>query len=109
MSNITFHVNKIWFDMFKYGLKRASNGFLVEYRAFNNFWHKRLYGQSIFLSNPSEPRKFDTVTICLGYPSKDDSERRLVFKFEKIEIGEAEEGIGRELVGDEPVFCIYME
>jgi len=39
-----------------------------EYRLFNDFWAKRL-----------ENREYDKICICLGYPKKNDTERRLIF------------------------------
>ncbi len=41
-----------------------------EYREMSPYWIKRLEG-----------KHYDQVVITLGYPAKDDSERRLVFPY----------------------------
>ena len=102
MSNITFNVEKKYFDMFKSGVKRK------EYRAITPRWEKLLTWKSP-AHGLQGPKKFETVTICWGYPAKGDTERRITFKFVGISIGYAEAGIGKELMGDQKVFVIEME
>ena len=110
----TLHINvsSKWFRMFKDGTKRASNGLFVEYREVKPSWVERLqlpdYTDQLGESKPRF-KTFDLVQVCEGYPKKTDTNKRLVFKFRYIDIGEAEPGIGRELVGDRPVFRIFME
>jgi hypothetical protein len=118
MSNLTFNVSKKWFDLYKAGLKRK------EYREIKDKWTKQMvvrYSGSTDLEKEivlfclkegphcSSFKTFDTVTICLAYPAKDDLERRIAYKFVGISIGYAEAGIGKELMGDERVFVIEME
>lgn len=51
-----------WFEAIKDGSK------IEEYRLDNEYWRKRLEGKD-----------FDEVTVTLGYPRRDDTERRLTF------------------------------
>lgn len=62
--NLILPVKRKWFEQIKSGIKTE------EYRLFNDYWHKRLFG-----------KKFDKVIITLGYPTKDDNDRRLVFQY----------------------------
>jgi len=130
MRNITFNVSQEWFDKYKSGLKDK------EYRAIKDKWIKALIGwpsqnkllgsdhkhhvdflREYLPKNPTADIKqwgfdfleFGIVTICLGYPAKDDLERRITFKYLSTSIGYAEAGIGKELMGDDLVFVIQME
>ena len=127
MRNITFNVSQEWFDKYKSGLKDK------EYRAITAYWVKRLItmedntvAHQMSEELPTELmrydsladtldyfgcsiKEYDTVTICLGYPAKDDLERRITFKYLSTSIGYAEAGIGKELMGDDLVFVIQME
>lgn len=62
MSDLVLHVRREWFEKIKRGEKCA------EYRLFNDYWKRRLYG-----------RRFDQIIVCLGYPKKGDESRRLYF------------------------------
>lgn len=62
MSTLILPVKRKWFDLIKAGKKSE------EYRLYNDYWKSRLIGKT-----------FDKVVITLGYPSKDNTERRLVF------------------------------
>ena len=50
-----------WFDQIKAGIKP------FEFRLNNEYWQKRLIGKT-----------YDKVIFTLGYPKRDDSERRIV-------------------------------
>lgn len=50
-----------WFEQIKAGTKPE------EYRLDNDYWRKRLVGKT-----------FDCVILTLGYPKRDDHERRIV-------------------------------
>ena len=60
--NLILPVKRKWFEQIKAGIKHE------EYRLHNDYWHSRLNG-----------KVFDQVIITLGYPSRDDAERRIVF------------------------------
>lgn len=50
-----------WFDQIKAGIKP------FEFRLDNEYWQKRLIGKN-----------YDKVIFTLGYPKRDDAERRIV-------------------------------
>ncbi len=50
-----------WFDQIKAGIKP------FEFRLNNEYWQKRLIGKT-----------YDKVIFTLGYPKRDDTERRIV-------------------------------
>ena len=50
-----------WFEQIKAGIKP------FEFRLNNEYWQKRLIGKA-----------YDKVIFTLGYPKRDDSERRIV-------------------------------
>ena len=52
-----------WFDAIKHGTKTE------EYRLCTDYWRRRLYKQ------------YDEIEFSLGYPKRDDSSRRMRFKF----------------------------
>lgn len=64
MNKLTLHVKQKYFDQIKSGQKKE------EYRLANAYWTKRLANKS-----------FDTVEICLGYPKRDDKDKRISFKY----------------------------
>ena len=64
MKNLTLAVKKEWFEQIKNGTKK------IEYRLYNEYWIKRLVG-----------KQFDKIIITLGYPKKDDKQKRLEFKW----------------------------
>lgn len=61
MANLTLHLRGHWFDEIKAGHK------LLEFRRATAYWEARLGTTS-----------YDTITLCRGYPSKSDQERRLI-------------------------------
>lgn len=92
MKTLTLSLKRKWFDMIKAGVKKE------EYRAYNDYWKKRLYESNDIKSNKWHlTRSFDKLVFTLGYPKSDDTERRLEFKNPKICIGE-----GRPECGAEP-------
>jgi hypothetical protein len=62
MSDLCLAVKRKYFDEIKSGKKHE------EFRLRNDYWKRRLEG-----------RRYDTVTITLGYPKRDDTERRMTF------------------------------
>ena len=46
-----------------------------EYRLYTDYWKKRLVG-----------REYDCMVICLGYPKKDDWDRKKIFPYSGYEI-----------------------
>ncbi|HYD34377.1 MAG TPA: ASCH domain-containing protein [Methylophilaceae bacterium] len=77
----------IYFDQIKAGTKNQ------EFRLFNDYWKKRLEG-----------RTYRNVILTRGYPKRDDTERRLVRKWN----GYTVETITHEFFGNKPekVFAI---
>lgn len=60
MKTLTLNLKIEYFNAIKSGEKTE------EYRLFTDYWKKRLVG-----------RDYDRVVFCLGYPRRDDSERRI--------------------------------
>ena len=58
-----------WFEKIKAGEKPE------EYRLDNEYWRKRLVGKT-----------FDRVIVTLGYPKRDDNERRIIFPYRGYEM-----------------------
>jgi len=58
--NLTLPLKKEYFDAIKQGVKT------LEYRSKTEFWGKRIEGKD-----------FDKVVLTCGYPSKDDTSRRI--------------------------------
>lgn len=75
-------VKREYFEQIKSGVK------VEEYRLYNEYWKKRL-----------EHKNYDTVTITLGYPKADDTERIIVFPFR----GGVIKTITHKHFGDNPV------
>lgn len=95
MKTLVLPLKKKWFDMIKSGEK------LEEYREINEYWKKRLtlwlfMGESFRDNDVIVPKEYDTITFTLGYPRKDDTERRITFKNPSIWIGEGLEKWGAE-------------
>ena len=65
MKTLTLNLKTEYFNAIRDGSKTE------EYRLVTDFWKKRL-----------ENREYDIVCICLGYPKKDDNERRLTFPWQ---------------------------
>lgn len=82
MKNETLHLtlNKQWFDMIKSGEKKE------EYRSIVPYWTKRICAKSKD-ENVYEINKYKYVEFTLGYPKKDDSEKRMTFEVSDIIIG----------------------
>ena len=68
-KTLTLSLKSKWFNMIKSGQKKE------EYRELKPYWRKRLKAQ-----------RFDILVFTLGYPKKNDIERRLEFKNPKIRI-----------------------
>lgn len=104
---LTLSLKRKWFDLIKAGEKKE------EYRECSEYWIRRFEKlcsefEYVFLGHPSmldERKKIisasglkcDRLVFTLGYPKKDDAERRLTFKNPKIRIG-----TGRPEWGAEP-------
>lgn len=89
-KSLILPVKKIYFEQIRDGMKQ------VEYRLQTPYWTKRIIA-----------RWYDQVIITLGYPSKDDQERRLVFPWR----GYQKQTIVHEHFGKEPVdvFAIWVK
>lgn len=61
MKVLTLPLKREFFEAIKSGKK------LEEYRVYNEYWRKRIEGNS-----------FDKIVLTLGYPKRDDSSRRIV-------------------------------
>ena len=90
MRVLTLPVKAIYFDRIKAGIKTE------EYRLTTPFWAKRI-----------RFKHFDAVVITLGYPARDDAERRLTFPWSGYEV----KTITHEHFGPEPVevFAINLK
>lgn len=84
MSSRTLMLNlkSEYFNQIKVGEKTE------EYRLCTPYWQKRIEG-----------RVYDAVCICLGYPKKNDTERRILFPWSGYE----KKTITHKLFGDKPV------
>ena len=82
MKTLVLPVKGIYFDQIKAGTKTE------EFRLCTPYWRKRLEG-----------RTYDQVTLTLGYPARDDAERRLTFPWR----GYAVKTITHEHFGPEQV------
>ena len=103
MKTLTLPLKKQWFDMIKSGEKKE------EYRAFNEYWQKRLYESNDITSNKWHlTRSFDKLVFNLGYPKVDDTERRLEFK-KAIVVLFGEGGIGIGLGNEKPELNIHLQ
>ena len=65
MKTLTLALKKEYFDQIKSGEK------LDEFRLVTDYWKKRLIA-----------RPYDELVITMGYPKKDDHEKRLTFKYD---------------------------
>jgi len=80
--DLVLPLKAVYFHAIKAGTKTE------EFRLRTPFWHKRLEG-----------RTFDRIVLTLGYPSRDDAERRLVLPWR----GVRETTITHPHFGAEPV------
>lgn len=62
VKTLILPVKRQWFDLIKSGKKTE------EYRLHNDYWRNRLTGKT-----------FSKVIITLGYPKREDKERRIEF------------------------------
>jgi hypothetical protein len=83
MADLYLPLKRIYFDAIKSGEKPD------EYRLITPFWTKRIVG-----------REYDGIILTMGYPAKDDAEKRLWRPwrgFRRLE------GFTHHHFGDEPV------
>ncbi len=87
--NLHLAVKKKWFDQIKAGTK------ILEYRLDNDYWRKRLIN-----------RDYDKLIITLGYPKKEDQERRIELEY----YGYTMKTVVSEEWNNEPkrVFAIFL-
>ena len=88
MTDLIIAGKKKYFEQIKSGEKKE------EYRLFNEYWIQRLEGKN-----------FDRLIITLGYPKKDDKEKRLIFKYKGYQI----KPIQHELFGKDPLMCFAID
>lgn len=81
-------LKKQWFDMIKSGEKKE------EYREINDYWNKRLT-YNIDELGPFL-KHYDKIEFTLGYPRKDDKEKRMIFDCPKIRFGDGKPEWGAE-------------
>lgn len=72
-TKLILHLKKRWYDMIKSGEKPE------EYRAMTDYWLKRLYNE--IEEGYYEPKHFDLLELCCGYPAADDNTRRMLFAY----------------------------
>ena len=77
MRDLRLAVKREYFEAIERGEK------LEEYREAKYFWKNRLLHLPSIL-----PKKFDTVTITLGYPKACDTDKILKFKYKGFKIKE---------------------
>lgn len=68
MADLTLHLKREYFEQITSGKK------VEEYRLVTPYWQKRLEG-----------REYERVIICMGYPSRGDTSRRIVCPWRGIE------------------------
>ncbi|UIS74667.1 hypothetical protein [Morganella phage Mecenats66] len=84
-NELVLNLNREYFHDIRVGLKTE------EYRRANKYWKTRL--------DNAEKRGVNVVSIRLGYPAADDSDRILLFRYN----GFTEKTITHPLFGSEPV------
>lgn len=80
-------LKKQWFDMIKSGEKKE------EYRDITPYWSKRLCNYNP-KENVYEIANFNAVEFTLGYPAKDEYDKRIKFEIIGISIGHGKEKWG---------------
>lgn len=70
MTDLILPLRREYFEQILDGEKKE------EYRLCNEYWRKRLH--KMLSIRCVEPRHFDRIVLTLGYPSRDDQERRLI-------------------------------
>lgn len=115
MSNLRLPLKKKWFDMTDIGIKTE------DYREMTPYWFARLclwngrklsqadWAKVLQLTNPLSHgmmtfRVFDTTTLTLGYPSKEDTGKIITFEHLETYFGRGNEEWGANK--DEWVFII---
>lgn len=73
LKSLTLNVTSQWFNEAKAGTKTE------EYRLANDYWTKRLFNKD------GTPKQFKDIQYKLGYPSKDDKSRVMVFEWQGVE------------------------
>lgn len=68
MTDLNLPLRREYFEQIRDGEKTE------EYRLHNEYWRKRLYEDS----DQGNRKEFDRIVLTLGYPSRDDHERRLI-------------------------------
>jgi hypothetical protein len=89
MTDLILPLKREYFDAIKSGEKTQ------EYRLVNDYWYRRL-----------ALRDFSRIVLTLGYPKRDDHERRLIRPWR----GYVEQTIQHPHFGPDPVrvFAIYV-
>lgn len=123
MKRLYLSLKKPWFEMIKSGEKREEYRELNAYWL-SRFCHIKKYKAQVILNNKSilctnnchqfesvlkeipveqyisllleQNFDYDEVEFTLGYPAKDDNERRMVKKIKSIRVGEGKEEWGAE-------------
>lgn len=75
-TTLTLPLKRKWFEIIRSGEKRE------EYREMSPYWKSR-FGHVCY----GVGRSYDRLVFTLGYPKKDDTERRLEFANPQVSIG----------------------
>lgn len=97
---LTFNLKKEWFEKIKLGEKTH------EYREVKEYWIRRMFFYSKELCRQTRIPLYSTCIFACGYPSKDDSSKRLKAKIKNISI---RNGLDTDLKVDKDVFDIEFE
>lgn len=112
-KKLTLPLKKKWFDMIKSGEKKEEYREITEYwiRRLTMYWIRRLtidyYEAQFNYKGNIRFKDFDEVEFTLGYPKKDDKERRMKFSNPQIFVGKGKEEWGAEK--DKLYFVIKWE
>ncbi len=71
---LTFNLKKEWFEKIKSGAKTH------EYRIANDYWRKRMSRYTfneLIQKGTNKKMPLGDICFCLGYPRKDDKDKRL--------------------------------
>lgn len=90
MKDLILAVKREYFEEIKAGIKKE------EYRLCNEYWTKRLVNRE---------NTFHKLIITLGYPKKDDTDRRLIFPY----VGWERKTITHKHFGKKPVEVFAIE
>ena len=97
---LTFNLKKIWFDKIKSGKKTH------EYREVKDYWFRRLFLYSRIQARQTMIPLHSECVFCCGYPTKEDTSKRLRAKIKNICI---RNGLETDLKIDKDVFDIHFE